>query len=124
VADVAAWLESYFHAWETNDPSDVRALFAEDAVYSYGPFREPARGRDAIVANWVAGAPQPDLRWAYEVLAASGRTGIAHFAVSWSVDDTRRVELDGILQLRFDGQGRCLEHREWYAEREVPSEGG
>ncbi len=68
MADVAAWLESYFHAWETNDPSDVRALFAEDAVYFYGPFREPARGREAIVrelgGGGAAAGPSVGLRGA------------------------------------------------------------
>lgn len=102
---------------------EVGALFAADAVYSYGPFREPARGRDAIVANWVSGQPQPDLRWSYDVLAAPGPTGVAHFAVSWAAGGGGRAEMDGVLLLRFDEEGRCVEHREWYAVREVPSEG-
>jgi hypothetical protein len=43
------WLERYFAAWRSNDPDEIAALFAADAVYSYGPFREPSIGRDAIV---------------------------------------------------------------------------
>ena len=28
------WLQRYFDAWASNDPVEVSALFAEDAVYS------------------------------------------------------------------------------------------
>ncbi len=50
-----AWLEGYFGAWASNEPEQVAALFARDAVYSYGPFREPTHGREAIVADWTSG---------------------------------------------------------------------
>ncbi len=62
------WLERYFDAWASNEPDDVEALFAEDAVYWVDPFREPQRGRDEIVSAWVSG-PQEDVEYAYEPLA-------------------------------------------------------
>ncbi len=37
------WLDAYFAAWRSNEAAEVEARFAPDAVYSYGPFREPAR---------------------------------------------------------------------------------
>jgi hypothetical protein len=30
---------------------------------------------------------------------------------------TLRAEWDNIFVLRFDGQGRCMEYKEWYMER-------
>jgi len=30
------------------------------------------------------------------------------------------LEMDGILVVRFAADGRCVEHREWYATGEVP----
>lgn len=114
---LADWLERYFAAWASNDPAAVSALFAEDAVYSYGPFREEARGRDEIVRRWVEGGPQqPGLRTAFEPLAVMGERGVASWRVSFD-GDGGRVELDGVLVLDFDGQGRCTRHREWYAQR-------
>ena len=56
------WLQCYFDAWASNDPVEVSALFAEDAVYSYGPFREETHGRDAIVRSWVEGGVPTELR--------------------------------------------------------------
>ena len=46
--DLGSWLDRYFAAWKSNDPEDVAALFTEDAVYSYSPFRAETRGRDEI----------------------------------------------------------------------------
>ena len=56
------WLQRYFDAWASNDPVRVSALFAEDAVYSYGPFREETRGRRYEVAD-VIGRWRIEGRW-------------------------------------------------------------
>jgi ketosteroid isomerase-like protein len=109
------WLDRYFAAWASNDPADVAALFAPDAVYAVSPFAEPWRGRDEIVARWTEGGGEL-LRHAYRVLAP----GIAHWNVVVRLDGGPVIEQDGILLLAFDAAGRCTEHREWYAKREHP----
>jgi len=53
--DVDSWLEGYLKAWRTDEPEQIGALFTEDATYSPSPFREPWRGREAIVAKWIDG---------------------------------------------------------------------
>ena len=118
--DLRTWLDRYFAAWRSNDPSQVEALFAPHAVYSYGPFRDEARGRDEIVRRWVRGGEQPGLRCAFEPLAVEGDRGVAHWRVSFD-DGGGRSELDGILVLDFDDEGRCVLHREWYDHRRTPS---
>ena len=117
------WLDRYFDAWRSNDPAQVAALFADDARYFVDPFAAPREGRDAIVKAWVDGGVQPELRIAYEPLAMSGDRGVAHWAVSFAEEGSRR-ELDGILQLDFDAEGRCVVHREWYATRVTDGGGG
>ena len=108
-----SWLERYFAAWASNDADAVRALFTEDAVYSYGPFREPAEGREEIVRRWVEGGAQPALSTWFEPLALQGERGVAHWRVAFD-EGAERVELDGILVLDFDAEARCRTHREWY----------
>ncbi|HEY8115641.1 MAG TPA: nuclear transport factor 2 family protein, partial [Actinomycetota bacterium] len=108
------WLQRYFEAWATNDPVDVSALFAEDAVYSYGPFREETHGRDAIVRAWVEGGVPNDLRTDVEPIAVAGDRGVAHWRVSFLDDAGSMVDVDGILVCDFDAAGRCVLHREWY----------
>src|SRR5437867_3961985 len=66
VEAVDRWMEAYRAAWISNVPSEVAALFTEDAVYAVSPFTEPWTGRDEIVRRWVAGIQQ-DVELTYEV---------------------------------------------------------
>src|SRR5215211_3378691 len=99
------WLQRYFDAWASNDPVEVSALFAEDAVYSYGPFREETHGREAIVRAWVEGGVPTELRTDVEPIAVAGtgawRTGACpsgttrarwwRWTGSWSATSTPQV---------------------------------
>ncbi len=116
-----AWLEGYFDAWRSNDPAAVEALFAEDAVYSYGPFREPAVGPETIVRNWIQGGIQPGLETSFEILATEGERGVAGFRVSFDAEAGDRVTMDGVLVCDFDAEGRCTLHREWYERGDHPA---
>ena len=115
------WLRRYFDAWASNDPAEVSSLFAVDAVYSYGPFREETSGRDAIVRAWVEGGVPTELRTDVEPIAVSGDRGVAHWRVSFRGDAGAVVELDGILVCDFDAADRCVLHREWYDRLETPA---
>ena len=109
-----SWLDAYGRAWETGDPEAAAELFTDDAAYHETPFDEPMRGRAEISEYW-SDVPrfQEDIRFSYEVLAAS--EGVAH----WSADFLRLpartpVRLDGILLAKLDAGGRCTEFREWW----------
>lgn len=118
-----AWLRGYFDAILSNDPGEVADLFAEDAEYWVNPFEGPRwRGRDEVVRAWTA-RPLANVQYRYETLAVVGDIGIAHWNVLHDHPEARgtRVELDGILVITFDGDGRCVEHREWVVERELPA---
>lgn len=117
----SGWLHRYFAAWASNDPDDVVALFADAAEYSWGPFREPALGREAIVQAWVDGGSPPELRTSFEAVAVAGDTGVAHWTASFRSHDGGTTDLDGILLVDLDEEGRCTLHREWYDRRENPS---
>ena len=122
-ATVTAWLEAYAHAWQTYDPAEIGALFSEDAVYYYHPFAEPVRGREAIVASWL---DQPDAPSTYaghyEPLLIEGDRAVANGRSRYFEADgtTLRTEFDNVFVLRFDGDGRCADYREWYFERPKP----
>jgi SnoaL-like protein len=118
---VQAWLDAYVRAWQTYDPAAIGDLWSHDAVW-FNPFGVRARGRAAIVAEWMA----------EEHLDASGGYD-AHYAPI-AIDDgfvvthgrTRffdpasgetRGEFDNVWILRFGPDGRCSEFHEWYAPR-------
>jgi ketosteroid isomerase-like protein len=113
----SAWLDAYFHAWVSNDPDDVTALFTEDATYQVGPFAEPWRGRDEIVGRWVEGGTLSDPVFEWEPLVLQDEVGVARWNVRWA-GDAGDNQQDGVLVLRFAADGRCAEHREWYVTRE------
>ena len=75
------------------------------------------------MANWVAGGRPIGFASRHEVLAALPDGGIAHWSVAFDLpgEPGRRLEMDGILVVRLGPDGRCMEHREWYATREVPA---
>jgi ketosteroid isomerase-like protein len=121
-----AWLDGYRRAWLSNDPADVGALFADDAVYSVDPFREPWRGRDEIVERWTSDPEQQDdVRIHMTPLAVNGDSGLAHWSASYVRRSGRaaRIRMDGVLLLEFAGDRRCRVHREWYARREEAIDG-
>ena len=104
-----SWLERYFAAWASNEAEEVESLFAEDAVYSYGPFRDRARGREEIVRRWVRGGSQPGLQTWFEPLALEGERGVAH----WRVASHERA-IDGVWVVALDARGRCESLRQWW----------
>ncbi|HYO75204.1 MAG TPA: nuclear transport factor 2 family protein [Thermoanaerobaculia bacterium] len=118
----ARWAERYFRSWKTKNPDDVRALFTEDAVYYYGPFRPPARGREEIVRRWVSNAAQANVHCAHEVVAVSGAAAVIHWSVSFD-QPAGRLAMDGVLIVQLNENGLCYSHREWYVEETSPAPG-
>jgi len=116
-----AWLESYRLAWEGRDAEAVIRLFAEDATYQETPFSQPMRGREAIRQYWSRAVVtyQEQVRFAYEVLAITEVSAIAHWRASFvRVSSKTQVNLDGVFLLTFDMAGLCRELREWWVRKE------
>jgi uncharacterized protein (TIGR02246 family) len=112
---VAAWVERYVRAWETNDPADIGALFAADALYYPSPDEEPWQGRDAIVAGWLERKDEPGTwTFRYEVL---GTTDDLAFVRGWTDYADPSSDYSNLWVLRFDAAGQCVEFTEWWMER-------
>jgi hypothetical protein len=121
-AGLTEWLDDYGKAWEQRDPELAAELFAEDAVYQWGPFGRRLRGRPVIREAWAeATETQDNVEFGYEVLSATARTGLVRW---WSAYDDRargvRVRDEGIFRLAFDDEGLCRSLEEWFNETEEP----
>ncbi len=116
-----SWLEAYKAAWEKRDPDAAAALFAEMAVYQETPYRDPMRGRAAIRAYWEhVPRTQDEVHFHFEVLAVTGDVGIARWWASFvKIPAGKRVHLDGVAVINFDGEGKCRLFREWWHKREA-----
>lgn len=110
--DLAAWLDGYVRAWTTNEPADIDRLFADDATYATAPYREPWRGRKAIVAGWLEHRDVPK-GWSFrfEILGVAGDIGFVRGRTTYADPPTAYANL---FVLRLDADGRCVEFTEWW----------
>ena len=114
------WLDKYVEAWRTYQPAQIGELFSEDALYYYSPFDEnnPLRGREAIVADWLA-EPNPAGSWEanYEPVAVEGNIGVAQGRTRYfRPDGSVEREFDNIFVMHFDEAGRCKRFTEWFMQ--------
>ncbi|HEX5878354.1 MAG TPA: nuclear transport factor 2 family protein [Actinomycetota bacterium] len=121
---VAAWLDGYSQAWGTYDREQIEALFSENAVYFYDPFSEPVRGREAIVADWLADRDEAGTyEGSYRPVLVAGDAAVARgYSRYYNTNGTIRDEYDNLFLLRFDADGRCAEYREWYMQKPKPED--
>jgi hypothetical protein len=62
-----------------------------------------------------------DISFGYEILAVTERWGLARWHGAYTpVEGEAHVELDGILMLSLDDEGRCRDFREWSNRRQHP----
>ena len=112
-AAIRRWLAGYEQAWASNDPDDIRALFTDDAEYRTAPWRDPWRGVDEIVENWLECRDEPDtytFRW--EVLDASPRRHFVRGETTYLGDEPSRYSNLWIVELAPNGRARGF--TEWW----------
>jgi ketosteroid isomerase-like protein len=123
---LTAWMTAYRKAWESNDPSDIGALFTDDAVYYKEPFSEPLRGRDAIIAMWLEhqdAAGSSTFEW--HLLVDSVVTATEGLAIVQGETDYATVRYSNlwVIRLATDDGGitRATEFTEWWMDQSHPS---
>jgi ketosteroid isomerase-like protein len=121
-SDVEHWLDGYLHAWKSDDPQDIAALFTEDITYSPHPWpRESNRwvGRDTVVRNWIErGDSKFGWRFEHELLAVEGDAAVIE---GWTYydprpDDPRPDAYANVWLVRFAADGRAREFVEWWVQ--------
>lgn len=117
--DFEKWIQRYLKAWKTNDKNDIAALFTEDATYLTQAFREPWRGRENIVKEWIGRAdwenePKDEWSFDYEWLAIEGDTGVLDGLTDYSGRDEI---FKNIWVIKLEGDGRCREFIEYWVKK-------
>jgi ketosteroid isomerase-like protein len=118
-AALEAWLARYGAAWAARDATAAGGLFSADARYHEMPFDPPKQGRAGIEDYWRGvTADQRDVKFASQVIAVNGNTGVAHWSAKFRLESTgATVELNGVFVLEFDASGQCSTLREWWHVR-------
>jgi ketosteroid isomerase-like protein len=111
-AAVEDWIRRYVQAWSTNDTTEIEDLFTEEAAYFTAPYREPWRGREAIVGGWQERREPPDTwTFEFEVAGVDGDTG---FVRGRTVYASGEGSFANLWLIRLDDQGRAFEFVEWW----------
>ncbi len=112
---VTTWIEGYVEAWNSNRPDDIGRLFSEDATYYTAPYREPWRGRGAIVSGWLDRKDEPgQTRFTWKPLVLTGDLAIVQGEAVYREPPTTYSNL---WVMRMDRDGRCTEFTEWWMDR-------
>jgi len=124
-AGLTEWLDDYGRAWEERDPEAAAQLFAEDAVYQWGPFGKRLRGRPFIREAWAeATESQRNIHFGYEVMSATVRGGLVRWWTAYDrPGDQVHMRLEGVFRLAFDQDGLCTSLEEWFNFDEAPFDG-
>jgi ketosteroid isomerase-like protein len=110
-SDVDGWIARYTAAWTSNEPTDVEALFTEDAEYYTSPVKDPWRGRDEIMRLWIEHGDQPgSWRFTSETIAVDGDLGVVRANTTYQ-DGPAYANL---WLIRLDDHGRCRSFTEWF----------
>jgi hypothetical protein len=118
---VRRWLAAYVEAWQTYDANAIGALFADDATYAWHPYDagdDVVRGRDAIVAAWLADRDAPGSYTAhYAPLAIDGNLAVTTGTTQYR-DSSGALEREfhNCFVIHFDPQGRCSAFTEWFMQ--------
>jgi len=103
-------------AWRDRDVESIASLYSDDVLYRALPFREPDRGL-AGVRRYLTEefALENDLEcWFGEPIAAGDRAAVEWWA-SW-IEHGKPITLAGTTLLRFDANGRVVDHRDYWNE--------
>lgn len=114
---IAAWVDSYRRAWESNDPADIRAVFTEDALYRGRPNAEPWAGIESIVAGWLEHQDPPgSTSFEYRVLGADGDLAFVQCVTGYP-DGPKAGVYDNLWVVELAGDGRASEFTDWWIAR-------
>lgn len=118
--DLENWLTRYRHAWSTDAPADIEALFTEDASYSPWPYATPWQGREVIVEKWI-GRGDSKRPWTFEhrIVAVDGDLGVVEGVTGYPAHrDEEESEFKNLWLIRLAPDGRAAQFAEWWVQRD------
>ena len=89
-------------------------MYADGAIYSSHPFREPDTARD--YARRAFGEEELVQAWFGDPVASGDRAAVEYWAVL--TEQERELTLAGAAFLRFAPDGRVTEHRDYWDMQE------
>ena len=110
------WAQTWERAWPAKDADAIAALYADGAVYRSHPMRDPEPG-SALGYTGRQFTLEDSIECRFGTPIAAGDRAAVEWWASW-VEDERELTLAGATVLRFDGDGKVLEHVDYWVERD------
>ena len=108
------WIDAYGEAWRTADADAATALFTEDGVYCSYLLEEPAVGHAGVHEYWTnVCSTQSEVDVQLGAPIESGSKAVVEFWTRMK-NSGEPVTVLGCMLLRFAGDGRCEELREYW----------
>jgi transposase InsO family protein len=118
------WADTWSQAWPRRDAEAIAALYSDAAVYRAPAFRPPvAGGARGYLDEQFPVESNIDCRFGRPIV--SGDRAAVEWWGSWT-EEGQELTFAGVTVLRFDDQGRVIEHRDYYnhvERRESPYPG-
>lgn len=111
-AAVQAYIEGWSKGWQGADAEAIGALYAEDAVYRSHPFREPETSPLDYALRAFSDEELVECRFG-EPVVEGDRAAVEYWAILSAEGDEET--LAGIALLRFRGDGRVVEQRDYWS---------
>ena len=112
MTEIERWVAAYIEAWRSPGTDGLAGLFAPDATYLQGPYRDPVRGLEQIAAMWDAERPAGErFEMTHEVVATEGETSVVRVQVDYHAPREQQWRDLWIVVLSADGL--CRHFEEW-----------
>jgi hypothetical protein len=110
------WAQTWERAWPAMDTEAIAALYADGAIYRSHPMRDPEPGSAlGYVRRQFALEEAVECRFGTPITA--GDRAAVEWWASW-IEEGREMTLAGATVLRFDGDGRVVEHVDYWVQRD------
>lgn len=108
------WVAAYLTAWTTCAPSDIAALFADDAEQHEWPYETDWIGLAAIIEGWQSRAAWQEGGWTFDwsLLTVNGDT----FAIDGVGNYMELGTFKNLWVVTLDDSGKCTMFRMWNNE--------
>lgn len=115
VAAAQHWIAGYIRAWESNNPTEIRALFTEHAEYRDGPAGEVWRGPDRIIAGWLGQKDEPGT-WSFrhEVVAVDRDVAVIRGTTRYPGATQKQERYENLMVIRLTADGRADSFTDWW----------
>ena len=108
------WARTWERAWPAKDAEAIAALYAEETIYRSHPMRDPEPGV-ALGYTRRQFALEDSIECRFGTPITSGDRAAVEWWAAW-VENEKELTLAGATVLRFDADGRVVEHVDYWVE--------